>query len=83
MRLIHMLAVLPFIGILGGISFANRVEPYVLGLPTSLLRCPRRPECGSWSPARSVCSASSSNYLFHIILVHSEARSRRAQRRVT
>ena len=33
MRLIHLLAALPFIGILGGISFANRVEPYVLGLP--------------------------------------------------
>jgi Protein of unknown function (DUF3311) len=33
MRLIHLLAALPFIGILGGIPFANRVEPYVLGLP--------------------------------------------------
>ncbi len=33
MRLIHLPAALPFIGILGGISFANRVEPYVLGLP--------------------------------------------------
>ncbi len=33
MRLIHLLAALPFIGILGGIFFANRVEPYVLGLP--------------------------------------------------
>ena len=33
MRLIHLLAALPFIGILGGISFANRVEPYVLGMP--------------------------------------------------
>jgi hypothetical protein len=33
MRLIHLLAALPFIGLLGGISFANRVEPYVLGLP--------------------------------------------------
>jgi Protein of unknown function (DUF3311) len=33
MKLIHLLAALPFIGILGGIPFANRVEPYVLGLP--------------------------------------------------
>ena len=33
MKLIHLLAALPFIGILGGISFANRVEPYVLGMP--------------------------------------------------
>ena len=33
MRLIYLLAALPFIGILGGIFFANRVEPYVLGLP--------------------------------------------------
>ena len=28
-----MLAALPFLGILGGIFFANRVEPYVLGMP--------------------------------------------------
>ncbi len=27
------LAVLPTLGLLGGIPFANRVEPYVLGLP--------------------------------------------------
>ena len=33
MRLIYLLAALPFIGILGGIPFTNRVEPYVLGLP--------------------------------------------------
>ena len=29
----YLLAALPFFGILGGIVFANRVEPYVLGLP--------------------------------------------------
>ncbi|HET7479661.1 MAG TPA: DUF3311 domain-containing protein [Rubrobacteraceae bacterium] len=29
----YLLAALPFIAILGGIVFANRVEPYVLGLP--------------------------------------------------
>jgi hypothetical protein len=29
----HALAVLPTLGLLGGIPFANRVEPYVLGLP--------------------------------------------------
>ena len=33
MRFIHLLAALPFVVILGGILFANRVEPYVLGLP--------------------------------------------------
>jgi len=27
------LAVVPAIGMLGGVPFANRVEPYVLGLP--------------------------------------------------
>jgi Protein of unknown function (DUF3311) len=32
-KLIHVLGVLPFLGILGGIFFANRVEPFVLGLP--------------------------------------------------
>ncbi|CAM5795597.1 MULTISPECIES: DUF3311 domain-containing protein [Brevibacillus] len=33
MKLIHLLALLPFIGILGCIGFVNKVEPYVLGLP--------------------------------------------------
>jgi Protein of unknown function (DUF3311) len=32
-RLIYLLAALPFLGILGGIVFANRVEPFVLGMP--------------------------------------------------
>jgi hypothetical protein len=32
-RLIHVLAALPFLGILGGIAFANRVEPFVFGMP--------------------------------------------------
>lgn len=32
-RLRVALAVLPFIGILGGAGFANRAEPFVLGLP--------------------------------------------------
>jgi hypothetical protein len=32
-KLIHVLAALPFLGILGGIIFANRVEPFVLGMP--------------------------------------------------
>jgi hypothetical protein len=36
MRLIHALSALPFIGILAGIFFANRVEPFVLGLPFAL-----------------------------------------------
>ncbi|HET9983719.1 MAG TPA: DUF3311 domain-containing protein [Longimicrobiales bacterium] len=29
----HWLAALPAVGMLAGIPFANRVEPYVLGLP--------------------------------------------------
>ncbi|QQE77122.1 DUF3311 domain-containing protein [Alicyclobacillus sp. SO9] len=33
MRPVTWLALLPFIGILGGIGFANRVTPYVLGMP--------------------------------------------------
>jgi hypothetical protein len=33
MKLIHVLAALPFIGILGGIFFVNRVTPLVLGMP--------------------------------------------------
>jgi hypothetical protein len=32
-RLVYLLGTLPFLGILGGIVFANRVEPYVLGMP--------------------------------------------------
>lgn len=33
---IHLLGVIPFLGILGGIFFANRVTPYVLGMPFNL-----------------------------------------------
>ncbi|QIN84261.1 DUF3311 domain-containing protein [Rubrobacter tropicus] len=33
MKLIHVLAALPFLGILVGVGFANRVEPFVLGMP--------------------------------------------------
>ena len=33
MKLIYLLGVLPFLGILGGIVFANQVEPFVLGMP--------------------------------------------------
>jgi hypothetical protein len=33
MLLIRCLAVLPFIGILAGVPFVNRVAPLVLGLP--------------------------------------------------
>ena len=33
LRPYHILAVVPTIGLLGGIPWANRVEPYVLGLP--------------------------------------------------
>lgn len=33
MRAHRWLALLPAIGMLGGVPFANRVEPFVLGLP--------------------------------------------------
>ena len=33
MKPVYWLAVLPFLGLLGGIPFANRVTPFVLGLP--------------------------------------------------
>lgn len=33
MKFFHLLALIPFIGILGGISYANRVTPYILGMP--------------------------------------------------
>jgi hypothetical protein len=36
MKLQHGLASLPFLGILVGIFFANRTEPFVLGLPFAL-----------------------------------------------
>ncbi|MGZ4160763.1 MAG: DUF3311 domain-containing protein [Neobacillus sp.] len=33
MKLQHLLALIPFIGLLGGIPFANKVTPYVFGMP--------------------------------------------------
>ncbi len=33
MKLAYVLAALPFLGFFLGIFFANRVEPYVFGLP--------------------------------------------------
>ena len=36
MKLTHALSALPFLGILVGIFFANRTEPFVLGLPFAL-----------------------------------------------
>lgn len=33
MRAVYLLGVLPLLGFFGGIFFANRVEPYVLGMP--------------------------------------------------
>jgi hypothetical protein len=35
-NLIHVLGALPFLGMLGGIIFANRAEPFVLGMPFML-----------------------------------------------
>ena len=36
MKVQHVLAALPFLGILVGMFFANSVEPYVLGLPFAM-----------------------------------------------
>ena len=36
MKVQHVLAGLPFVGILVGMFFANSVEPYVLGLPFAM-----------------------------------------------
>jgi hypothetical protein len=36
MKLQHVLAAIPFAGILVGMFFANQVEPYVLGLPFAM-----------------------------------------------
>ncbi|MGE7687593.1 DUF3311 domain-containing protein [Lysinibacillus sp. NPDC097214] len=33
MKITHVLSLVPFIGILGGIFFSNRVTPYVMGMP--------------------------------------------------
>lgn len=33
MKLIHILLALPFIGLLLGIPFANKVTPYLFGMP--------------------------------------------------
>lgn len=33
MKPFHLLMLLPFIGILGGIPYANKVTPYVFGMP--------------------------------------------------
>jgi hypothetical protein len=36
MRYVRWLAALPFLGILGGVFFVNRVTPFVLGMPLLL-----------------------------------------------
>ncbi|WP_236707920.1 DUF3311 domain-containing protein [Brevibacillus choshinensis] len=33
MKFIHVLGLIPFIGMLGGLPFANKVSSFVLGLP--------------------------------------------------
>ncbi|MED0669967.1 DUF3311 domain-containing protein [Aneurinibacillus aneurinilyticus] len=33
MKQIHLLGLIPFIGMLGGLPFANKVTPYILGMP--------------------------------------------------
>jgi pilus assembly protein TadC len=33
LKFICILAIIPFIGFLGGIPFVNKVNPYVLGMP--------------------------------------------------
>ena len=62
MKLTHALSALPFLGILGGIFFNNRVQPYVLGLPFALfwvtaLGDPDRADHGSRLPPGSPMNA--------------------------
>jgi hypothetical protein len=33
MKAYYLLAILPFVAILGGATFVNKVEPFILGLP--------------------------------------------------
>ncbi|MBT2696273.1 DUF3311 domain-containing protein [Bacillus sp. ISL-40] len=33
MKLHQLIAIIPFIGLLGGVPFANKVTPYVFGMP--------------------------------------------------
>lgn len=33
MKWYYFLALIPFIGMLGGLGFANRVTPYIVGMP--------------------------------------------------
>lgn len=33
MRFYHWLGLIPFVGMLGGLSFVNQVKPLVLGMP--------------------------------------------------
>jgi pilus assembly protein TadC len=33
LKLHQLLAIIPFIGLLGGVPFANKVTPYVFGMP--------------------------------------------------
>jgi pilus assembly protein TadC len=33
MKIQHFLALIPFIGLLGGVPFANKVTPYIFGMP--------------------------------------------------
>ena len=33
MKTIYWLALIPFLWLLGGVSFANKVQPYLFGLP--------------------------------------------------
>ena len=64
---LRILAVLPFIGILLGVPFVNRVEPLVLGMPfvlawivrLSLLIATAAPACwwSSKTPTTLVCGA--------------------------
>ncbi|AZV44792.1 MULTISPECIES: DUF3311 domain-containing protein [Peribacillus] len=36
MRIIYILSIVPFIGILGFLPLVNRVEPFVLGMPFNM-----------------------------------------------
>jgi hypothetical protein len=36
MKILYILSILPFIGILGFLPLVNRVEPFVLGMPFNM-----------------------------------------------
>lgn len=68
MRWYRWLAVVPAIGMLGGVPFANRVEPYVLGLPFLLF----------WIVAWVVATSATIGLIYALDQRHDRARERDA-----